>query len=55
LIAAGTSLQEMTAILASEFEVAEETLTTDLERLVSDLAETGLVTVDGAHAPAGRG
>jgi hypothetical protein len=44
LLADGTTLREMSAVLAGEYEVSEETLAKDLERFVSDLMDAGLVT-----------
>ena len=46
LISAGTNLQELTTVLAAEFEVSEETLAVDLERFVADLADAGLVATN---------
>jgi hypothetical protein len=48
LISRGTSLREMSTILAAEYDVSEEKLAGDLERFVGDLAQAGLVTTDGA-------
>jgi hypothetical protein len=44
LLTDGTSLREMGAVLAAEYNVSEETLAQDLERFVSDLLDAGLVT-----------
>ena len=44
LLADGTTLREMSAVLAVEYKVSKETLAKDLERFVGDLMDAGLVT-----------
>jgi hypothetical protein len=55
LIVAGTSLQELQTVVAAEFAVAEDTLTRDLTRLLDDLAQAGLVTIDNADGASREG
>jgi hypothetical protein len=46
LLADGTNLRDMSAVLAAEYKVSEETLAADLQRFVSDLIDAGLVTAN---------
>ena len=46
LLAAGTSMTDMTTVLAAEFDVSAETLTVELERFVGELVNAGLVTAN---------
>ena len=44
LLAEGTSLRDVSAVLATEYDVNKETLAADVERFVKDLLDAGLVT-----------
>lgn len=44
MLADGTNLREMSAVLAAEYKVDEALLANDLQRFVGDLVDAGLVT-----------
>lgn len=44
LLNEGRSVRDVSVALAAEYDVSEETLATDLERFVGELAAAGLVT-----------
>jgi len=48
LLAAGETLPAIVAALAGEYDVDEERLAADLQRLVDELAASGLVVVEPA-------
>ena len=48
MLADGTNLREMSAVLAAEYKVDEEMLTNDLQRFVGDLVDAGLVTAENS-------